>query len=257
MIPKNINKYKKGALLVPVIIVLFIISAIAFSLIQRSLTGFSVTDSSKHGYVSYQASDSGTESVLNEIKKLDTSKEKIPENTPASEVCDGRKIKCFKNITGTNEAGSSDMVSDIRSIKGVGVEKDFTRAIVAPLPSRMDNIIDGFRVLPCTNPVAKNDPECAGRGRCDVLVMWNPIASVPDNIDSYEIRKSVSSDLKDTSADWEKVNPDPIDPDKSSFLIPGVDKKYYFTVKIKNKDNFKLDSLYLAPKQINLDPSCL
>jgi hypothetical protein len=232
------QKKGKGSILVGVILMFILISSIALAVINRSMHGAILTADSKKGYNAYQASDSNTEKILNNIKKLDNDNTgAIPENTSAnSDVACGGNF-CYKT---EDLATSADKVSDIFFIKKSGESQATMRSIFAPASERVTNPVSNLAVAP-------NSPN-----RCDAKLTWNSDDSLGSKISELEVRKNVSSNLLN-SAGWTRPAPP-----NSAVAYPAVTQKiignsefaygqtYHFSIKAKNKNPLALDSLYYS-----------
>lgn len=225
------KKRGKGSILVGMILIFILISSIALAVINRSMHGAQLAVDSKKGYSAYQASDSNTENILNNIKKLDSENLRIPENTPASAVCDGI---CYKS----DQNNLAEKVSEIFFIKKEGKVQNLERVIFAPVPDRVDN------------PVVISSVSLAGISCVSItLTLLESSTQLCDNISQFEVRKSSDANLSE--GEWGKITEvdcnSVIEAGGSIIAISGVGLGEYVTIKAKNKNSFNLDSNYADP----------
>jgi len=175
-----------------------------------------------------------------------------------------KSSSCYTSATGDESSrigvGSSAPVSEIKAVKLVAQEGDVKRSVFVPLPARRVNTDVEFDAFRCdTVPVgadACNNADSNTYGR----VIWK----TPSNVDDYDgvmiikCKKNATceGDLSDLDCAWEEVVQNnvncEIDNDTGNsnnycefFLEAGFGQDIYITMKVKNKKNFELDSLYL------------
>lgn len=244
----KMNKNGKGSLLIGVLIIMLMLSIIAISVMNRTMYGSQMSINSKDSFNAYQDSDTNVESVLENLKKLDTEDNgKIPENTEVSEMCP-EGTKCY-GLNVDEGVLSPDVTSDkIYFIQKSGIKNATGRAVVAPIPDRVTNHANNLWV----------DTSASSPGTCTAVLRYR--CSVV-NSGELEIRKSGDSSELD-SGNWKKA----VSPDPGTFSCSdGTAEKtvtlkgenftsgatYHFAIKVKSADSFFLDSRYV----LNSGPS--
>ena len=265
---KILKKNEKGSMLIGVLIMMFMISSIAVAIMYRSLQGTSIITASKQGFLAYQGSDQGAEKFLNELKDLDEdiSNGETVENKDAWDLrfCNQSGLVCLKGgteITGPGQA----VLSEITEVKSTSDSSNTKRSIQVPVPKRIENRLTNFKVKSCDGA----STNCSSNyNNCNIEVSWDKSYYAPggggqNKSDGYEIRRSLNSKVDDNSGSgWQIAPPEddscsncnPVAATESSFIVENDDdnipsqynKTYYFTAKVKNNQNYQLDSKYLA-----------
>jgi len=263
------QKQKKGSMLVGALLALFMVAIISLAIIKRAVIGLNISIDSGKSYQSYQESDKKAENILTDIRKLDNGEFDpylIPENTPASKFCGDSNEKNCLMISSTDSSGFEPVdvntkVSAIARVVQKGEANSSTRAVAVPVPQRIQNTISDLKVEQC---ISEGNPSgCVAGGtsniKCNVKISWDD--SIVDNnvVEDYEVRRytgdidAVSCNLSQNNSDNGWFNILPIsginsEGTEGKYIIAqggNNDFQYYcFTMKLKNKKNFWLDSLY-------------
>ncbi|HAI74320.1 MAG TPA: hypothetical protein DCS28_03210 [Candidatus Moranbacteria bacterium] len=249
----TVKKNKQGSLMIGALIMMMVVSATAIAIISRSFQGTTLTTDTKKGYSAYQTSDTSVENFLNKLRKADnTTNSKIPENTPVSDLGCDDAYSCFDY--NNQPLNLSAPVADIWNIIGSGVKQGLERNIQLDVSERVESKLTSgsLKVASCNGTTV-----CIGSNlsfnKCDIEVSFTRPSNDDSNIiENYEVRRSTSKKLTDTTYGWRSFNFFP-NATKKFLLKNGDDdlsdqygKKYYFVVKAKNKKPLSLDSLYFA-----------
>ena len=295
---KSLSIKRHGSLLIGVMIIFLMLSAISLAIINRTMQGLQLTSDSKKGYITYQKADEGVEGFLSKLNNLDNgvdggyAENQIPENTIASSFCSG--VECFEGDGSTLVSGA-DKVTTIFNTQAEVLNQGITRSVYAPISDRVDGGLTETSSMTAKQcGVTGSLPACNGsKNKCDIVVRADKTLAA--GVKNYEIRKS-SGDNDDGSLEngagdfaahygWLRVdqresplnsffiknqtrlikNGDPEIPGGTGGATSGgqYGETYYFTIKARNEDPFKLDSLYLsdngtpplAVKKVDLDPN--
>jgi hypothetical protein len=256
----EITKRRQGSLMIGTLLMMLIISSVSIAIIGRARHGAQLATDSRKGYSAYQDSDSNAEEFLNNLKKLDSLDNKIPENTDCddSDFCVGEN-QCLDK---SGALMTSCKIKDVYKIKSEGASQGLGRNIQMDIPDRIDNsgLAGGLSVELCSDPAGC--PFSTGGNKtynsCDAVVTFDPSGitddEVKNQIEDFEVRIASGASATLTESDWviapEALEEHPLNnvDSNESFVLKNFSgnkgNTYNFAIKARNKNPFSLDSLY-------------
>lgn len=262
------SKKEKGSMLIGALLALFMVAIISLAIVKRAVIGLNIAIDSGKSYQSYQESDKSAEGKLAAIRELDDALNNpsifqgydIPENLPAEAICGNASEKRCKKYDATTggyvDIEEDDKADKIKRILQKGEEGSSVRSVEVPVPGRINNPIRNLKVEQC---LGINNPLGCVPDPCYVKISWEE-PDISDIAEGYEIRRYTNGNSQDTNNDcllsksqdgkgWYNIDIDEVEVNEDERYViakGGNDGNtfYCFTIKLKNKKNFNLDSLY-------------